>query len=141
MKTYVAAGWFSPEQEKARQEILHALSLTEIEAYSPKEDGLYVPGKMPASKAFTENILEISKADFVIASTEGKDMGTLFECGAAFILNKPIVYYFKTGGKFNLMLSESARAVITNFDHLKDYLKAVDTNQDVVEQSYMGEKE
>jgi len=60
----------------------------------------------------------IDECDIVIASTEGKDMGTLFECGYAFAKNKPVVYYAPNIHKFNLMLAKSARAVALTPDSL-----------------------
>ena len=121
MKAYIASGWFTDEQEEARQDLLEGCKQAGIEVYSPKEDMLYTPG-MEAKEVFEENIIRIVNADFVLASTAGKDMGTLFECGAAYMCSVPIVYYYTGKGKFNLMLSESARIVIQNKANLFNYL-------------------
>jgi len=112
MKVYVAAGWFTPDQEAARAQILHVLRGAGVQVYSPKDDGLYVKGDDP-SKVFNTNLTEILKCDLVVASTEGKDMGTLFECGFAYSMRVPIVYYYLGDGPFNLMLAASATEVVT----------------------------
>lgn len=141
MKAYLASGWFTEEQEQARLEVLAALKDAGIDVYSPKEDLLYVPGQTEAHEVFSENIMQLSSADLVVASTEGKDMGTIFECGAAFVLNVPIVYYYKAGGKFNLMLSESAIAVFSDQNKLKNYLTNCENSGIINHVPYTGEKE
>lgn len=141
MKAYIASGWFSPLQENARQELLTACREAEISVYSPKEDFLYIPDLTPASDVFTENVRQILNCDFLLASTEGKDMGTLFECGFAFANKIPIVYYYKGEGKFNLMLSESAHIVCTRFAQLCIVLYNIGIQNEVPKIPYEGEKE
>ncbi len=97
MKAYVSSGWFTDEQEDARQDILYAIDECGYDAYSPREDLLYVPGETKAADVFAENIRMINECDIVIASTAGKDMGTIFECGVAYSVGVPIVYYWKNG--------------------------------------------
>jgi nucleoside 2-deoxyribosyltransferase len=139
---YLAAGWFSHEQEQARQEIYDSLKSLGFKFYSPKEDCLYRPGGIVSSfEVFKENIQQIAHADFVVASTEGKDMGTLFECGVAYQMRKPIIYYFKSEGKFNLMLAESAIAVCQTRAQLHDCLRHVQTTGKIKEKYFKGEIE
>ncbi len=121
MKVYIASGWFSNEQEAARIKILNASHKAGFEVYSPKDHGLYVPGQSTPSAIFTTNIAEIIICDAVVASTVGKDMGTVFECGFAFSLNKPIIYFWE-GKSLNLMLSESGYFVAKTEQDLYDYL-------------------
>jgi len=141
MEAYVAGGWFSPEQEKALEDIKSALCTVGIEFYSPREDCLYIPHKTLASEVFAENISQIEKADFLLASTAGKDMGTLFECGYAHAIGKPIMYYFTGPGKFNLMLSESGHCVATSYSHLVQLLTELCVTGKVPEYPYYGGKE
>ena len=138
MRAYIAAGWFSDKQEEARQDLLTACRACNIEVYSPKDHMLYVPGKNKPREAFDENVIQIEAADFVLASTVEKDMGTIFECGYAFAMNIPIVYYCPgLEGPFNLMLAESARAVFTNLMPLIDYL----LKKELKPVPYIGEQE
>jgi hypothetical protein len=52
-------------------------------------------------------------------------IGTIWEAGAAFALDRKIVYFCENlppGSKFNLMLSRSGIKVCTTFEQLEDYL-------------------
>jgi nucleoside 2-deoxyribosyltransferase len=129
-KVYVASGWFTPEQEEVRLRILGCLSSEGYDYYSPKDHCLYTPGgDITARQAFNENLDRIEEAEFIIASTEGKDMGTLFECGYAFSAGVPIVYFWEGDGAFNLMLSESASYVAKDVDSLMHALRVYSKKQ------------
>lgn len=142
MKAYLASGWFTKEQEKARVEMLQALSAAEMGVYSPKDDLLFIPGESNKTEVFATNIKEMCNANFILASTVGKDMGTLFECGVAFATGMPIVYYWPGGsGAFNLMLAESATAVFTTLDDLKAYLTVASVNGAIDYIQYTGDIE
>ena len=127
MKAYVASGWFTDEQEEARLKILEALDYTRFDYYSPKDHGIYVPGKTPPQDVFNTNIFEINLSNLVVASTIGKDMGTIFECGCAYTLKKPIVYLWESNDPLNLMLSESSVFIATSTMSLIAYLTGVQT--------------
>jgi nucleoside 2-deoxyribosyltransferase len=135
MRIYIAAGWFTPEQEKARQDVLNVLSKYVIREhiFSPKEDS--VLGDW--DEVFQENLRQISRATFVVASTVGKDMGTLFECGYAHNEGIPIVYYAPgLEGDFNLMLAKSAQRVCTSKEDLMNAMM-----DDFRYKEYVGEIE
>lgn len=141
MKCYLASGWFSITQEAARSVVLTELKKSEVDFYSPKDDGLFEVGMDP-EVIFQENIKQIQGCDFMVASTEGKDMGTLFECGIAFAYGKPIVYFWHNGyGKFNLMLSQSAHAVATSSGGLFEILKTIKKTGIVPYLPYIGDIE
>jgi len=120
MKIYLAAGWFSKEQEEARLEILTTLVKGKYDFYSPKEHGLFIPGETDPKEVFDTNVSQIRNCDLIVASTEGKDMGTLFECGMAYVFKKPVIYYWRNADRFplNLMLSASALYIATDTDRL-----------------------
>ena len=84
---------------------------------------------MQLKKIFIDNIKNIISSDIIFAITDGKDIGTIWEAGFAFgytyIIeeykkDKIIVYYCESlnGGKFNIMLAESADVVLTEFKEL-----------------------
>jgi nucleoside 2-deoxyribosyltransferase len=125
MRAYLAAGWFTPEQERSRSVLFHSLRLCEINFYSPKEDGLFTKEITIPQTVFEKNISEIRNSDFILVSTEGKDMGTLFECGCAYTMGKPIVYYWPKKEPLNLMLSQSAFAVIPCVNELIKFLSII----------------
>lgn len=141
MRAYIASGWFTEDQEVARQEILEAVQLSDIDYYSPKDDMLYDPKVNTTLEVFNENLAEIRKSDVLIASTVGKDMGVLFECGYAYAINKGIVYYFKHDGKFNIMLAESGIKVVSTKQELVEYLNAIKRLVHVEKTMYKGEVE
>ena len=131
MRVYVAAGWFTPEQEQARKDILKACESHDL--FSPKEDNLIFEGD-DLKAGFEINLAEINRADIVVASTVGKDMGTIFECGYAYAMGIPVVYYApRLDGLFNLMLAQSARSVHTTTTSLH-----ASAQWDFPEQPYTG---
>ena len=111
---YIAGGWFSPEMEKAVEEI--KLALNGYDTFYPREDTN--PG-FGWDAVFAKNMSSIDNCSLIVASTVGKDMGTLFECGYAHSKGKSIVYYAPgLEGQFNLMLAKSAHRVCTSYDEL-----------------------
>jgi nucleoside 2-deoxyribosyltransferase len=119
LKIYLAGGWFTPAQERTLNYLEEALSRypNKFVVFSPRKATLILPGTQVTDevrkKVFSKNLEEIEGCDLIIASTEDKDMGTLFECGYGYAKGKPIIYVnFSIGNKpFNLMLQESGIAV------------------------------
>lgn len=142
MKVYLASGWFTDEMERARLEALTLLKSLLYEVYSPKDDMLFEEGMNP-DDVFNDNIKHIVNCDFVLASTEGRDTGTIFECGVAYQMRKPIVYYWKApeGVPFNLMLSQSAYAVATSELTLSKILASFQQNGKPYKIPYEGDIE
>jgi nucleoside 2-deoxyribosyltransferase len=139
MKAYIASGWFTPAQESARKSLLMACDAAGVKYYSPKDDMLYIPdGKVSSNEVFNTNLKKIDECNFILASTEGKDMGTVFECGYGFCISKPIIYYWLRPGPFNLMLAESANAVATSYFDLVYVLKLCVKHNEVVNIPYNG---
>ena len=81
------------------------------------------------TNAFLGNLKAINEADVIVAITDGKDMGTIWESGYAFARKKPIIYYAETLGnnQFNLMLAKSGVAVCRNQTELKIALRREET--------------
>ena len=126
MKVYIAGGWFDLLQLLVVKDIETILGLTDTEFFSPRLDNKGTSG-MSDDKwddIYSTNIRELHNCDIVISSTEGKDMGTLFECGYATAINKPVVYYAPNlKGPFNLMLAKSAWAVLTSPGDLHTFIE------------------
>jgi nucleoside deoxyribosyltransferase len=141
MKAYVAGGWFTPEQEIVLADLKAACMFAGYDTYYPKEDLLYVPGKTKSKDVFNENLNQLQECDVVVASTMGKDMGTIFECGYAYSINKPIIYYYPSKDKFNIMLSESSVAVFQYLPDLITYLRDSIHLKGFKRLKYIGEKE
>ena len=130
---YLASGWFNAAQEEARQDILRVLNENKISYFSPKDE---VEVKLNATSeerkaAFKADTESIRSCDFMIASTVGKDMGTLMEMGMAYAWNIPTVVYFPApkGTPCNLMIAESAYAVAQSDKELDSIIKKLKENK------------
>lgn len=130
---YLASGWFNETEENARQDILEVLNKTQMNYFSPKDEVLVKPDatkeeQRAAFKADTESIRE---ATFMIMSTVGKDIGTLFEGGMAYAWNIPTIVYFPApkGTPCNLMLAQSAYAVAQTKEDLEKIVNKIIDNE------------
>lgn len=120
---YLASPFFKPDQverEEAVKKILRDRGLT---VFSPKENCFLPPtaGLQDQRKVFQDNVDAIERCRVVLAITDGKDIGTIWEAGYAFGIGIPVIYFAETLGPygFNLMLAQSGRMVILNREDLK----------------------
>ena len=90
---YLASGWFNEAQEQARQDILKVLEDNEISYFSPKDEVLLSFNSTSEERkaAFDADTQIIKHCDFLIASTVGKDMGTLMEMGMSYAWETPYI--------------------------------------------------
>lgn len=117
MKLYLASPFFNDEQVEREERIKKKLRDLGITVLSPKEFCFCPPDASDElrEKVFADNIQHINEADAIFAITNGKDMGTIFEAGYAYAINKPIIYFCEgLSGQFNLMLAQSGRIVLTD---------------------------
>lgn len=124
---YIAAPFFNPDQV-TRVELVKAILETKgLTYFSPKDDSAVEDINDPENrkKVFALNHNSISASKGVIAITDGKDPGTIWEAGFAYSENIPVIYIAFTLGNapFNLMLAESGIAACRNVEELK---KAID---------------
>jgi nucleoside 2-deoxyribosyltransferase len=129
-KVYLASGWFSPDQDRqlTKLEKIFDDRAEWIELASPRRIFVCPPDASleVQDEVFYGNMRHIKTADFVLVNTTYRDIGTIWEAGAAYALNRPIVYFCENlpeGAKFNLMLSRSGIKVCTSFEQLEDYLE------------------
>ena len=113
IKTYLGGGWFSLSQIKILDEVESLLSeYSNLKVYSPRKQTQFKSGIKPSREicriVFNNNISAIENCDLMIASTEGKDLGTSFEMGVVYTLKKPIIAVFFSEMPYNLMLEESS---------------------------------
>lgn len=109
MRVYVAGGWFSPEQEKALDELEKLVDEWFKYSFKPRHEAN--SGDHDLQEIFALDVEALRCSDLVIASTVGKDMGTLWECGYAAALGLPIIYYTPGIKTINLMLAKSGYVV------------------------------
>lgn len=135
-KIYLAAGWFNPIQAEelgCLESIFDARS-DHFDLASPRRIFVCPPGapKEVQDATFQGNLDHIQTADFLLVNTRDKDIGTIWEAGYAYALDKPIIYFcagLPEGAKFNLMLARSGIKVCTSFEQLENYLdRAIESN-------------
>lgn len=140
---YIASGWFSPEWLQEVEDIKKVLEGLDLAYFSPKD---YAIAEADAStdtqKAiFDGNVKHLELCDWMICNTRNKDMGSIWEAGYFYKLNKPIVYFcagLPPGAKFNLMLAASGVTVCTSLDDLRDYLSHCKKEGRLVTRNYGG---
>ena len=116
---YLASPFFNEEQIEREERIKETLRNIKYMVYSPRENGIlsYNSSSLLREKIFKENCNAIKQSKRVLAITDGKDMGTIWEAGYAYGIGKEVVYYAETlkGNPFNVMLSKSAIGTFTDF--------------------------
>lgn len=128
LSVYLASGWFTEAQTGALVDMEDACYEAGISSYSPRMHGIVNDSGVDPEAVVATNIAKIQDSDFVLASTEGKDIGTVWECGFAFGEGVPVVYYYPHEGKFNIMLSHTALAVCESLPSLLTYLQDIKQN-------------
>ena len=110
MRVYVAGGWFSPEQETTLNELERLVDRWFKYSFKPRHDA-NADSELTFKEIFDLDVEALRCSDLVIASTVGKDMGTLWECGYAAALGIPIIYFTPGIKTINLMLAKSGSVV------------------------------
>lgn len=116
LRVYLAAPFFSESQVEREEAVKSKLRDEGFMVFSPKEFcHLESDATEERRKAvFKSNLRAMDVSDFILAITDEKDMGTIWESGYAYARYIPVIYFCETlkGGKFNLMLAESGHGVI-----------------------------
>ena len=120
---YIASPFFNPEQVERVEQVKKILIEKGLTFYSPKDECVCDPkaGHDFRQKVFAMNCRAIGRCKIILAITNDKDPGTIWEAGYAFGRFKPVIYYCSGIKQFNLMLAESAVAVFTDLEKLKEY--------------------
>lgn len=122
---YLAGPFFNEHQIEVIAGIEDLMDEFAMGYFSPRWCGMIDDKSTDIEKRaiFHKDIESIQNSRYVFAITDGKDMGTLFECGYAFANNVPIVYIaLDLKGPFNLMLAKSALRVVRSMDELRKML-------------------
>ena len=142
MKAYIAAPFFNPHQIETVENIKKLLKEIGVAYFSPKDECMFEKGVTTAEEILKINVDAMEACTFIIANTDNKDMGTLFECGYAYARNMDIIYYWKNDNpelKFNLMLAGSGYGVAQNFGQLEDLIVSLETR--IPKRLFEGEME
>ena len=144
MRVYFASPWFTPEQEEREDRVKNKLRSLGFNVWSPKDNCACSPiaDEETRKKVFNSNVKNIMNCDIIFAITDGKDMGTIWEAGFAYGINKlkkfmnaeqiKIVYYCETlgpNGQFNLMLAQSGDIVITKYEDLNKLPRLIEKDE------------
>ena len=119
---YLASPFFKDSQIQREEIVKMVLREHGYKVYSPKENGVLTPDATDEvrTKIFKENCEAIQKSHRILAITDEKDIGTIWEAGYAYGIGKEIVYYAETLGNnpFNVMLGKSGIGIFTNYNVL-----------------------
>lgn len=127
MKAYIAGPWFNAEQMAKLEQVKRVLQVCDVEYFSPKDESMFKQGDDP-KQILDLNCKAINDCDFIVVITDGKDVGTMFEAGYAYCIDKQILYVWfdrKEGQKFNLMLGASGAVAFDSADIIEQigYIK------------------
>lgn len=126
---YLASPFFNDDQIKREETIKKTLRGYGFTVYAPREHGIVgsLASQEAVTSTFNSNVEAINNSRMVLAITDGKDMGTIWEAGYAYGNNIPIVYYAETLGNnpFNIMLSESGVGIFKDYT---SFCKACNSN-------------
>lgn len=115
---YLASPFFNEDQIEREERIKSLLRTYGYKVYSPREHGVVgnLSDSVAVQETFNSNVEAINDSKKVLAITDRKDMGTIWEAGYAYGKGIPIVYYAETLGDnpFNIMLSESGIGIFTD---------------------------
>lgn len=119
---YFASPFFNDEQVEREERMIAHLRGLGFTVFSPKENcnlGSTADNES-RQRVFEENCNAIRRSKMVFAVTDGKDIGTIWEAGYAFGINKPVAYFAETLGtnQFNLMLAQSGVDVFLSQDEV-----------------------
>ena len=135
---YLASPFFKQEQIERIEFIENCLEKNGYTVFSPRKEFVVKPNatKEDREKGFLGNCKAIQSCDFVLAVTDGKDIGTIWESGFAFANGKPVLYFAETLGnnEFNLMLAESGKlGVCKSREELEKVLIDINKNSSLNE--------
>ena len=123
---YLASPFFRPDQIERVELVEKLLEKYGYSYFSPRKELVCPPNATEEvrKKTFEGNHNGILNAEMVIAITDGKDVGTIWEMGVAYQANIPVIGVAFTLGDnpFNLMLSESCFTTVKTPEELEDFL-------------------
>jgi len=131
MKFYLAAPFFTADQQYVLDQIEEKAATLGLQVFSPRKECLCPPNAPMEQRvqAFEMNCKGILEADFVLARIDDFDPGTVWEIGFAYAKERP-VYCFTTvqGRGLNLMLSQSAKGFLREIPSIFRFLDDMTMN-------------
>ncbi|CDQ21672.1 nucleoside 2-deoxyribosyltransferase [Halobacillus karajensis] len=121
---YLASPFFNEKQVERVKSVEQILDGKGYSYFSPRQhqlDHLEFGSMEWRDAVFNNDIYELIKADYVVAIYDELDEGTMMEIGYAHALDKPIVVLNLTEKTMNIMVTESAVAVLHSYRELAKY--------------------
>ena len=152
VKCYIASPFFSLEQVSNVENVRNQLLALGIEVYSPKHDGIRVVGNSSDRArlaAYMGDVGAVRSSDFVLCIADyddvnigydekgeplpqrndrvfhGFDSGTIYECGLSRGFGIPIIFYFPSNVKINLMLTLAGHGYTTDISKVGELVQEV----------------
>lgn len=136
---YIAAPFFNTEQSNMVEYIKMMLNTHRLKYFSPKDECMFENIKDTPPKAILQmNCESIDLCNGMIAVTNGKDVGTMFEAGYAYACGVPLHYLWLGGNKeekFNLMLGGSAKSISFSYADLERNIVNHFKNGDIIDEA------
>lgn len=122
---YLASPFFNEEQKERERRVCSILREAGYDVYAPFENGVLTPDSGYGDRVLTfqNNIDAIKESKTVFAITDGKDVGTIWEAGFGYGIEKPVYFFCETlpeGAPFNIMLGVSARGIFLSEKELRE---------------------
>ena len=121
---YIASPFFNPNQLTRVSLIETLLEKLDMTYFSPRKELVCPPNATNEQRkeTFLGNKKGMLEADLVIAVTDDKDPGTIWEMGYAYANNIPVIGVAFTLGDnpFNLMLSESCTSTCRTIEEVEN---------------------
>jgi|TARA_Y100000034_G_scaffold95237_1_gene115558 nucleoside 2-deoxyribosyltransferase len=123
---YLAGPFFNEKEVQKIKDVKKILEDAKYKVFSPMHE-CHLPPKASLKdrqKVFKQNIRAIKYSDKIVAITDGKDTGTMFEIGYSYAVGTPIVFLATElkGKKFNLMLAQAGIKVLQSLEELKEWV-------------------
>ena len=124
-RIYLAGPWFTPEAMATQVWIEDLCERFGWGVFSPRKECLLNPKSsiVDQKRAFFMNIHGIKTCKLILANVEGLDTGTVWEMGAAFMANRPLVIYSRNPDrKLNVMLAQGSTGFIAGDEAIEKFL-------------------
>lgn len=120
---YLASPFFNEEQQERERAVCRILREKGYRVFAPFEHGVLKTDATFNEREWTfrENVDAINQSDAILAITDGKDIGTIWEAGYGYGRGKKVYYFCETlpeGAPFNIMLGISGEDIFLSRDQL-----------------------
>lgn len=129
---YIAGPLFTQGERDLLEQIEQVCRKHGYQTYLPHRDaGVFVRGETPSSFFFDKDVIELEKADLVVAVLNGieVDSGTAWEMGYAYARAKRLIGYvsdsrrYDPAQQFNPMVINSLNGLAQSLDELEALLQ------------------